>query len=266
MGAALVRGAVAAKVLHGDGIHLFDVDGAKAASLAEATGASVAPSLESLVERSGIVLLATKPQVAPQALAALRPAWSNGKALLSVCAGLATGTMERALQSDAVAAPRVVRSMPNTPALIGAGATAIAAGAHATAEDLTHAAAIFSAVGIVETVPESQLDCVTGLSGSGPAYAFLLMEAMIAGAVAQGLDEAVAARLVKQTVRGAGMLATAPGAAPPAELRRAVTSPGGTTEAGLRALQERGFSEAVAACIAAATARGKELGRAAENR
>jgi pyrroline-5-carboxylate reductase len=176
--------------------------------------------------------------------------------VLSIAAGVTIAAMEAEL---APGTP-VVRAMPNTPALVGAGAAAIAGGAAATDATLDWAESILGAVGTVVRVGEPLLDAVTGLSGSGPAYLFLVLEAMIDGGVLAGLPRPVAAQLATQTLVGAGKLVAETGE-PPAELRAAVTSPAGTTAAGLHALERAGVRAAVLDAVLAATERSRELGR-----
>ena len=161
--------------------------------------------------------------------------------------------------SAAVAEFRIIRCMPNTPALVGAGASAIAAGPTATEDDLDWAESILSAVGIVERVDESDLDAVTGLSGSGPAYVFHLGEALMAAATTQGLAPEVADRLTRQTLLGAALLLSESGE-DPAVLRENVTSPGGTTAAGLAQFADADFMGLIDRVVAAAVERSRELG------
>ncbi|HVE93493.1 MAG TPA: pyrroline-5-carboxylate reductase [Acidimicrobiales bacterium] len=175
--------------------------------------------------------------------------------VLSIAAGVATRTIEDNLD----ASTPVVRAMPNTPALVGAGASAIALGAAASPEDEAWARSILAAVGIVVTVPEDQLDAVTGLSGSGPAYVFLVAEAMIDAGERAGLSRETAEMLAKQTLLGASRLMVETGT-PPVELRAAVTSPNGTTVAGLAVLDERDVRGAFVDAVKAATERSRELG------
>jgi len=153
-----------------------------------------------------------------------------------------------------------VRAMPNTPALVGAGAAAIAAGAAAGPDDQAWAESILEAVGTVVQVPEAALDAVTGLSGSGPAYVFLLAEALVEAGVLNGLSRDVSVQLASQTLLGAGRLLVESGQTA-AELRANVTSPGGTTAAGLRVLEQRAVRAAVLDAVTAATERSRELGR-----
>jgi pyrroline-5-carboxylate reductase len=175
--------------------------------------------------------------------------------VLSIAAGVPTSRLEGALGEGAA----VVRAMPNTPALVAAGVSAIAGGRHASDEDLSWASDILGAVGEVVTVPEKLLDAVTGLSGSGPAYVFLVVEAMVEAGVLAGLPRDVAETLAIGTVAGSARLLTETGDSP-AALRAAVTSPGGTTAAGLRELERAGVRAAFLDAVVAATERSKELG------
>lgn len=180
---------------------------------------------------------------------------AGAKRILSIAAGVTIARLEWAAGSGVA----VVRAMPNTPALVGAGAAAIAAGTEATDGDLAWAESILGAVGIVVRVPEPLLDAVTGLSGSGPAYVFLVAEALVEAGVLVGLPRPTAAALAHQTLLGAARLVAESGDEPSA-LRAAVTSPGGTTAAGLRELERHGVRAAFLDAVAAATARSKELG------
>lgn len=202
-----------------------------------------------------VVVLAVKPQDAPTTLAAVAAAWKPGALLVSVCAGLSTATLE----SMVPAGVRVVRGMPNTPARIGEGATAVCAGDSAGAEDIALVARLLAGTGVVVPVAEKQMDAVTGLSGSGPAYVFLVIEALVEAGVELGLTRDVAHDLAVQTVRGAAGMAQQP-AAHPTLLREAVTSPGGTTAAGLAALERHGLRAALAAGVRAAAERSAGLG------
>jgi pyrroline-5-carboxylate reductase len=204
------------------------------------------------VEADGVVV-ATKPADAIESLAAA--AATGLRRVLSIAAGIGTAALEAAAGEGVP----VIRSMPNTPALVGAGAAAIAPGRHAAPEDMDWARSVLGSVGIVEEVEESALDAVTGLSGSGPAYVFLLAEAMIDAGVHAGLSRPVADSLVRQTLHGAARLLTERGEEPDA-LRAAVTSPGGTTAAGVRVLEDQGFRDAVREAVTAATERSRELG------
>lgn len=197
-------------------------------------------------------LVAVKPR---DVEAATRAAVDAGaQRVLSIAAGVTLATLE-----SAAGDVPVVRAMPNTPSLVGAGASAIAGGSRATDDDLDWATSILGSVGRVVRVSEPQLDAVTGLSGSGPAYVFLLAEAMIEAGVLTGLPRETATTLATQTILGAGRLLVE-GDDSAEQLRAAVTSPGGTTAAGLRALEAAGVRSAVIDAVVAATDRARELG------
>lgn len=200
-----------------------------------------------------VVVLAVKPQQFGEVLPAL--AGVAGRALfVSIAAGIPTARIERALGPRA----RVVRVMPNTPALVGAGISALCSGAHASPKDVETAEALLRAVGKTVRVEERLMDAVTAVSGSGPAYIFRVMEAMEAAAIAQGLAPDQARALVVATIVGAGQLAASSGRAP-VELREQVTSKGGTTEAALKVLDARDLVGAFNEAVAAAARRAREL-------
>lgn len=229
---------------------VVEPDASKRDSLAERfEGVGV---FEAPVPADGVVI-AVKPQHVEAACASVAAA--GCRRVLSIAAGVTTARLEGWLS----AGMPVVRAMPNTPAQVGAGAAGIAPGAAAGEADLDWAESILGSVGIVVRVEEEMLDAVTGLSGSGPAYVFLLTEAMTRAGVAAGLAEPVAAKLARQTVVGAGRLLEQSEESP-TDLREAVTSPGGTTAAGLQSLRDQGFPEAIVAAVRAATERSKELG------
>lgn len=193
--------------------------------------------------------------VKPHQIADVCRTLGDTRRVLSIAAGVTIATIEAALP----AGTPVVRAMPNTPALVGKGATAIAGGSSATDDDLGWAETILGAVGIVRRVPESLLDAVTGVSGSGPAYVFLVLEALIEGGVAAGLPRDTAEELAGQTVLGAAALYL-DGTATPAELRAQVTSPGGTTAQGLRVLEQGAVRAAFIDAVLASRDRAAELG------
>jgi pyrroline-5-carboxylate reductase len=197
-------------------------------------------------------VIAVKPPDVPAAVAAA--AAVGARRILSIAAGVSIATLQAAA-GDQVA---VIRAMPNTPALVGAGAAAIAGGPTAGEEDLIWAEAVLGAVGTVVRVPERQLDAVTGLAGSGPAYLFLVAEALIDAGVLAGLARPTAEALVAQLLTGSAKLLADRGDA--AKLRANVTSPGGTTAAGLRVLEERGVRSAMIEAVMAATDRSRQLG------
>jgi pyrroline-5-carboxylate reductase len=205
------------------------------------------------VPAPGGAVIAVKPSDVEAACRDLAPAGVTR--VLSIAAGVTTGSLQEWLG----AGPAIVRAMPNTPALVGAGAAAIAAGSSAGPDDLAWASGILEAVGTVVTVNEDALDAVTGLSGSGPAYVFLVAEALIDAGVTVGLTRPVARQLAIQTLLGSARLMHETGEEP-SVLRAAVTSPGGTTAAGLRALESAGVRSAIIDAVAAATQRARELG------
>ena len=254
MGEALIRGLLAAKTVAPSQIIATDVRAERLEEFKRTFGIRVADDNAKAVAEADVVLLAVKPQQMSVVLGALKVAVGKHPLFISIAAGVTTGRIESELGGRA----RVVRVMPNTPALVGAGAAALAKGAHATDDDLTTAEVILGAVGITVRVEEKLIDAVTALSGSGPAYIFYVTEAMIKAGVAAGLDEALARKLAVQTVYGAGKLLAESGEEPEA-LRRKVTSPGGTTEAALKVMSERRLAEIFAEAIRAAEQRSREL-------
>ena len=211
--------------------------------------------VEEAARLSGTILVAVKPQDIMPLLADLRPHVGARHVVVSVAAGVPTARIEDALGTDVP----VVRCMPNTPALVDEAMTAISAGAHAGEEHLAVAEKLLSTVGKVVRVPESQLDAVTALSGSGPAYFFYLVEAMIDAGILLGLPRTLAAELIVQSAIGAAVMLRDSGEHP-VQLREAVTSPGGTTIAAIRELEVHGVRAALLAAIEAAALRSAELG------
>jgi pyrroline-5-carboxylate reductase len=203
-----------------------------------------------------VIVLAVKPQIVPTVLAEIAPELGTDKLVISIAAGVPTAHIEGAL----AVGTRVVRAMPNTPAMVGEAATAIAAGSAATADDMAQAEALFGSVGIVVRTAEGLMDAVTGLSGSGPGYVFIAIEALSDAGVRAGLPREVATKLAAQTLLGAAKLALESGEHP-GRLKDMVTSPAGTTIAGVAALERAGFRHALLAAVEAAVARSKELGR-----
>jgi len=226
----------------------------RSAYLAETYGVQVT-DVAAAVKQAGTLLVAVKPQDIDTLLAEVAPVIDRRHVVVSVAAGVTTKHIERALPEGVA----VVRCMPNTPALVDQAMTAVAGGAHATAEHLAVAESLLGAVGRVVQVPESQLDAVTALSGSGPAYFFYLVEAMIDAGILLGLPRALAAELIVQTAVGAATMLRDSGEHP-VQLREAVTSPGGTTIAAIRELEIHGVRAALLAAIEAAARRSRELG------
>ena len=218
-------------------------------------GATVTSDNAEVCGDASMVVLAVKPQVMPAVLANLKLG-KNAPLVASIAAGVTLEKLEAGLGGSA----RVVRVMPNTPALVSRGASCYSGGTHATADDLAAVGQMLEAVGVAFQVPEYQLDAVTGLSGSGPAFVYTMIEALSDGGVLAGLPRDVAHQLAAQTVAGAAEMVLSTGQHP-AQLREAVTSPGGTTIAGLEALEQGGMRSAVMAAVKAATNRSQELGR-----
>jgi len=209
-----------------------------------------------LVQECGLIILAVKPQIVGQVLSPLAAIWRADQLLVSILAGVKTADMEGVLGSQA----RVVRVMPNTPALVGCGAAAVCGGKNAVEENLQAVCDLFKSVGVVERVSETQMDAVTGLSGSGPAYIYTLIEALADGGVLEGLPRSTALALAAQTVLGGAQMVLQTGEHP-AALRDKVCSPGGTTIAGVRALEEGGMRATLINAVRAASARSRELGK-----
>jgi len=246
MGEALVGGLVSSGWAEVGELHVVEPDGDRRADL-EAAVPGLSCGTEPL---DGVdALIAVKPDIVPPVCASLASA--GVRRALSIAAGVRLAALE--------AGVAVVRAMPNTPALVGEGAAAISGGTAAGADDLEWAAGILASVGTVVVVDEQLLDSVTGLSGSGPAYVFLLAEALIEAGVAVGLDHETAVALTEQTLLGAAMLLSR-SEETPATLRRNVTSKGGTTAAGLAVFEAAGFTDLVAEVVAAATERSRQLG------
>ncbi len=215
---------------------------------------TVTPSNAEAVDGATVVVVSVKPQNAAALFAEVGPLLAPGTLVLSTLAGVTTAAIAHALGQDLP----VVRAMPNTPALVDEGATGLAPGAHATDAHLALARSVFEAVGIVELVPEHLMDAVTGLSGSGPAYVFMLIEALTDAGVKQGLVRSTALKLSTQTVLGAARLVQETGRHP-AILRDEVTTPGGTTIAAIAELERHGLRTMLIDAVATATARSREL-------
>ena len=251
MGEALLVGLVASGWAEPDELHVVEPDPARREAIRAAVPGSAVVSMPA----SGIdAVIAVKPDVVATVLPGLAAA--GPPRVLSIAAGVRTGAIEAGLPAGTA----VVRAMPNTPALVGEGAAAIAPGSAASIEDVDWARSILEAVGAVAVVSETDLDAVTGLSGSGPAYVFRLAEAMRAAGTAQGLDAATADALTRQTILGAAKLLASSGE-DPGLLRENVTSPGGTTAAGLAVLDEADFMGLIDRVVTAATRRSRELGQ-----
>lgn len=258
MAEALAGGLIAAGIGAAD-LLVADVSDARRTHLGDALGVRTTADNGEVVGACQVVVLAVKPDVVAPMLQALAAA--GGPDLgAPLWISIAAGTPIARLEAHLAAGARVVRAMPNTPALVGAGATAICGNDRATTDDLAVARALFDCVGLTWEAPtEALLDPVTGLSGSGPAYLFAFLEALARAGEEVGLPADAAARLAAQTVYGAAKLALTSDRTP-TELRQQVSSPGGTTLAGLARLEAGGFATLIRDAVAAATARARELG------
>lgn len=254
MGSALLEGALSANIVNASDVWVFDPYPGAAEALADKLGVNMAQNNSEVAHKCQLVLLACKPYHVVDILAEISAELPGDTVILSIAAGVTLSRME----ASSPPLSRFIRVMPNTPSLISNGACGITSGTHATADDLISAQQLLSSVGLVEVVTESQLDAVTGLSGSGPAYIYTMIEAMSAQAEKEGLPLDMALRLATQTVIGAARMVETTGMSP-ADLRNQVTSPGGTTLAGLEALSHHGFEVSIACGVQAATARSREI-------
>lgn len=255
MGQALAAGILRARVADKEFVRMSDIDGAKLESVERNLGIKCLRDNDKVAEWADTIILAVKPGVVPSVLEKIRPALNAEKLLVSIAAGVKIGSIERNIGQGIP----VVRAMPNTPALINQAATAIAPGSFAGREHMERAHAILSAVGIVVVVEESMMDAVTALSGSGPAYLFLITEIMEEAGRRLNLAPEIVKRLVRQTILGSAKMLAEEDADVEA-LRRKVTSPGGTTEAALSFLEKAGFRETFVKAICEAARRSEELG------
>ncbi len=238
-----------------DGVVVAEKDSVRGNAIREAHGIEVVSDITEAVDGAEVVILAVKPQDADAALKDIKVSFKEGALLLSVAAGLPTSFYEERLGKDAV----VVRAMPNTPAIVARGATAIAPGRNAADQHLGLVEGILHATGLVVRVNEKDLDAVTAVSGSGPAYFYAMVEALTEAGVAQGLDRLLATQLAAQTFVGAAQLLTETGDTPQT-LRKRVSSPGGVTLAALEAMEHAGLQDVISAAAKAASARSREMG------
>jgi pyrroline-5-carboxylate reductase len=256
MGEALIRGMLRAHLTEPSKIAIFDADEERMIALAKALKVQTNTSGARVLGNSDVVFIAVKPGIVRGVLKDVADRVTPEHLIVSIAAGVPISAMETILPDDA----RVVRVMPNTPCLIGAAASAFALGRHATTDDAKVVKAIFDAVGKSVLVEEKMLDAVTGLSGSGPAYVYVIIEALADGGVRMGLPREVALALAAQTVFGAAKMVVDTNAHP-ALLKDMVASPGGTTIEGLRVLEQYRVRAALMDAVEAATRRAEELGR-----
>ncbi|TVQ11832.1 MAG: pyrroline-5-carboxylate reductase [Leptolyngbya sp. DLM2.Bin27] len=256
MGEALIARLLEQKIFAPGAMIVSDPQAARREVLHHTYGVQTTPDNQAVIDAAETILLAIKPQMLAAVAASLAPpSRETAPLLLSILAGVDLSRLEQEFPAWAV-----VRAMPNTPATVGAGVTALAAGESVSAAQLDQARQIFASVGTVVEVPESQMDAVTALSGSGPGYLALVVEALADGGVAVGLPRAIALELAIATVRGTGELLHQSDLHP-AVLKDRVTSPGGTTIAGIGALEAGGLRSALMQAVRAAYLRSKELGQ-----
>jgi len=256
MGEALIKGLVTANVVPAEAIWASDVRLERLKELDRQYGIQLASNNGELVRQADVVIMAVKPQIMTPVLREIAPVLIKKKLMISIAAGVSTAKIRAVFGKDV----RLIRVMPNTPALVLEGVTAIAKAEGLEPDDLDTAGEIFSAVGRVVVLEEELLDAVTGLSGSGPAYVALVIESLADGGVRMGLDRITAMTLATQTVLGAAKLLLDTGMHPGA-LKDMVSSPGGTSIAGIAALEEGGIRTTFIKAVERATLRSKELGQ-----
>ena len=255
MARALARGFVARDLVGPHRIVAYDPDNSAARQFAaDIPQSQLVTSNAAVVEQSRTVILAVKPQSFPAVVSSLEGQSTDDRLFLSILAGVPLAALRQGLRTG-----RVARVMPNTPCLVGQGAAAYTLADPALEQDAKTVELLFSAVGIVYSVPERLMNAVTGLSGSGPAYVYLLIEALSDGGVRMGLPRQIATALAAQTVLGAAQMVLSTGEHP-GVLKDRVASPAGTTIAGLQVLEKRGVRSAFIDAVEAATARSQELG------
>jgi len=256
MATALAKGFVRAEMVFPNAIIAADPFDAARRYFTGETGAKTVVANREVAQAATVLILATKPDQVAAALGEISGAFTKKHLLISIAAGVTLAKLEAALPAGA----RVIRVMPNTPALVGAGASGFALGKNATAADGALAQKLLSAVGIALPVKESLLDAVTGLSGSGPAYVYQFIEALSDGGVAAGLPRDIATKLAAQTVLGGAKMVLETGQHP-GTLKDQVTSPGGTTIEGLHELEKGKLRATVISAVRAATEKSKKLGQ-----
>lgn len=256
MGSVLISGVLSRNLISKDDFIVSDIAVDNLEYQKNKHGIHVTNDNKIVAKKSNIIILAVKPQIMAGVLDEIAGAVDQKKVVISVAAGISTMFIESRLKKGT----RVVRTMPNTPALIGEGVTAICRGTNATDGDIDLTRYIFESVGSVVDVGEDLMDAVTGLSGSGPAYVFLIIEALTDAGVNMGLSRSVAQKLSIQTVLGAARLCLSENLHP-AQLKDMVTSPGGTTIAGIKVLEEGKLRATLMSAVEAATIRARELGK-----
>jgi pyrroline-5-carboxylate reductase len=256
MGSALIEGLLVSGAAQPFNIIAFDVDEERLTTLAARCGIRIGHDNASAVQDADIVLLAVKPQILNAVLDEIASVMTLDKVVISIAAGVKTATLEERLRWPIP----VVRVMPNILATVRSAVSALCPGKHAGHEHLTTAREVMEAVGTTVDVEEKQMDAVTGLSGSGPAYVFVIIDSQADGGVNMGLPKEVALKLATQTVLGAAKMVAETGRHPMI-LKDSVTSPGGTTIAGLHVMEREGIRNALMSAVEAATKRSEELGK-----
>ncbi len=255
MGEALIGGIISGRVASSENITVHEIRKEQQQQLKTTHKVNISEDLNKSIRESDIIMVAVKPQNIEEVLRDIAGDITN-QLVISIAAGITTGFIEKILGERT----HVIRVMPNTPALIGEGATALARGSKTEENDIATARLIFDSVGTTVVVGEGLIDAVTGLSGSGPAYGFIIIEALADAGVKQGLSQEIALKLAAQTMLGAAKLCLK-GDRTPAQLTAMVTSPGGTTIEGIKALDKGMIRETLSQAVDAATKRSKELGK-----
>jgi pyrroline-5-carboxylate reductase len=255
MAEAIIKGLLRAGTARPEGIIATGRRAERREEIKKAYGIRTTQDNLAAAREAEIIVLSVKPQAMDKLVVQVAPALDHRKLIISVAAGVPIAALERRLGAGA----RIIRTMPNTPSLVGAGACALSRGEHASEEDLAVASRIFQSVGTTTVVDENLLDAVTGLSGSGPAYIFLIIEALSDAGVKVGLPRYTALKLAAQTVLGSAQLLIETNAHP-GQLKDQVTSPGGTAIAGLHTLEAGGLRTTLINAVEAATRRARELG------
>lgn len=256
MGEALIRGLIESGLAAIDSITIAEPSANRREYFETSYDVQGTNDPAELVEHSKVIIFAVKPQIMEPVLAQYREHLTTDHLLISIAAGITIEQIEQGVGAD----KRIIRVMPNTPALVLAGASALSGGRQISKEDMELGLRLFSAVGTCVEVPENQLDAVTGLSGSGPGYVFTFLESMIDGGVLAGLPRPVAEQLSLQTLYGSAKLALESGE-PAAVLKGRVTSPGGTTITGLQVMEQAGLRGTMMETVRAAASRSEELGQ-----
>ena len=265
MAEAMIKGLLSASFIEAKNVFVSEPSEAKRDTLHAEYKIKVSADNRELVKKCDIIILAVKPQIVQKVLRDIASLVGRDKLVISIAAGVPIAIMDDVLRGGKNKKFSIVRTMPNTPALVQEGVTAIASGEHVRKIDVKIAHRIFEAVGRTVDVEEDQLDAVTGLSGSGPAYIFMLIEALSDAGVKMGLSREVANTLTIQTVLGSAKLARESGKHP-GELKDMVTSPAGTTISGLHALEEGSFHTTLMNAVEDATLRSREVGQIALNK